>query len=175
MSTSTQQDTTTASMTVPSSSTFSFTAPFPPTSSNGTIKQRRVSLALASSPKVFPAWSFRDDTTIDSHVTTGSTLVPEKKGKMRRIATEDGTPADKAPLVAEKRQRKKWTEDETNMLVKGCNKVFDTHLCSLPFTDDCMKYGVGNWKAILNDPALKFDSRSPVDLKDRYAVEDIFH
>ena len=126
MSTSTQQESSTASMTVPSSSTFSFTAPYPPTSSTGTIKQRRVSLALASSPKVFPAWSFRDDTTIDSHVTSGSSLVPEKKGKMRRIAAEDGTPADKAPAVAEKRQRKKWTEEETNMLVKGCNKVFDT-------------------------------------------------
>jgi hypothetical protein len=27
---------------------------------------------------------------------------------------------------------------------------------------------VGNWKAILKDPDLKFDSRSPVDLKDRF-------
>ena len=29
------------------------------------------------------------------------------------------------------------------------------------------QHGVGNWKAILNDPSLHFDSRSPVDLKDR--------
>lgn len=42
---------------------------------------------------------------------------------MRRIAAEDGAPVDKAPVIAEKRQRKKWTEEETNMLVKGCNKV----------------------------------------------------
>jgi len=27
---------------------------------------------------------------------------------------------------------------------------------------------VGNWKAILNDPTLHFDNRSPVDLKDRW-------
>ena len=49
---------------------------------------------------------------------------------MRRIAAEDGTPADKAPIVIEKRQRKKWTEEETNMLVKGCNKVFASPLRS---------------------------------------------
>jgi hypothetical protein len=29
------------------------------------------------------------------------------------------------------------------------------------------QHGVGNWKAILNDPSLHFDNRSPVDLKDR--------
>lgn len=29
---------------------------------------------------------------------------------------------------------------------------------------------MGNWKAILNDPNLKFDNRSPVDLKDRYVA-----
>ncbi|EKM52488.1 uncharacterized protein PHACADRAFT_260934 [Phanerochaete carnosa HHB-10118-sp] len=41
--------------------------------------------------------------------------------------------------------------EETQMLVNGCNK-----------------WGVGNWKAILNDPDLRFDNRSPVDLKDRF-------
>jgi hypothetical protein len=30
------------------------------------------------------------------------------------------------------------------------------------------QWGVGNWKAILKDPKLKFDNRSPVDLKDRW-------
>lgn len=30
-----------------------------------------------------------------------------------------------------------------------------------------IQWGVGNWKAILNDPELTFDNRSPVDLKDR--------
>jgi hypothetical protein len=29
------------------------------------------------------------------------------------------------------------------------------------------QHGVGNWKTILSDPDLKFDNRSPVDLKDR--------
>ncbi|TBU52575.1 hypothetical protein BD310DRAFT_831898 [Dichomitus squalens] len=41
--------------------------------------------------------------------------------------------------------------EETHMLVAGCNK-----------------WGVGNWKSILNDPEFKFDGRSPVDLKDRF-------
>jgi len=32
------------------------------------------------------------------------------------------------------------------------------------------KYGVGKWKAILNDPEFSFRSRSAVDLKDRYRM-----
>ncbi|KAI5120239.1 hypothetical protein M0805_007543 [Coniferiporia weirii] len=148
----------TSPMSAPSSSAFSFTAPYLPTAaatstsgSQGTLKQRRVSLALASSPRLVPAWSFRDDTTIDSHVVSSSPLT-EKKGKMRKVAADEAKPGDRthAP-VPEKRQRKKWTEEETQMLVSGCNI-----------------WGVGNWKAILNDPSLKFDNRSPVDLKDRF-------
>ncbi|KAJ7782150.1 hypothetical protein B0H14DRAFT_3585433 [Mycena olivaceomarginata] len=30
------------------------------------------------------------------------------------------------------------------------------------------QHGVGNWKAILSDPTLEFQGRSPVDLKDRF-------
>ncbi|THH04136.1 hypothetical protein EW145_g5748 [Phellinidium pouzarii] len=151
---------TTSQMSVPSSSAFSFTAPYPPavsatatttTTTSGTQKQRRVSLALSSSPRLVPAWSFRDDTGLDSHVASGSPLA-EKKGKMRKVAADESKTADRASaLLPEKRQRKKWTEEETQMLVSGCNI-----------------WGVGNWKAILNDPSLKFDNRSPVDLKDRF-------
>ncbi|KIM23582.1 hypothetical protein M408DRAFT_34259, partial [Serendipita vermifera MAFF 305830] len=51
-----------------------------------------------------------------------------------------------------KKVRKKWTIEETKMLVDGCNK-----------------HGVGNWKSMLDDTELKFDiDRTPVDLKDRY-------
>ena len=56
---------------LPSTSTFSFTAPFqqpqdPSCSVSLTPhkQQRRVSLALPSSPRQFPAWSFRDDTSV---------------------------------------------------------------------------------------------------------------
>ncbi|TFY77377.1 hypothetical protein EWM64_g6637 [Hericium alpestre] len=128
-----------ASSALPTSA-FSFTAPFPSTSTAtataGSLqKQRRVSLALPSSPRQVPAWTFRDDTGI------------ERRGKMRKLSTTD------APVASstEKKVRKKWTMEETQMLVEGCNR-----------------HGVGNWKSILNDPSLKFDHRSPVDLKDRF-------
>ncbi|KAJ7055604.1 hypothetical protein C8F01DRAFT_1087905 [Mycena amicta] len=111
-------------------------------------KPRRVSLALPSSPRVVPAWKFRDDTTIPY----------ARKGKVRRIDTtqdpdddEDGEAEERAPIAPEKRQRRKWTAEETQMLVDGCQI-----------------HGVGNWKSILSDPNLSFDNRSPVDLKDRF-------
>ncbi|EMD35191.1 hypothetical protein CERSUDRAFT_116659 [Gelatoporia subvermispora B] len=140
---------------LPSTSTFSFTAPFPTSStpaSSSSLKQRRVSLALPSSPRLFPAWSFRDDTGVGVHSSADSaTGVPEKKGKMRKIAASSDHTDDDPPFQMEKKQRKKWTQEETQMLVAGCNK-----------------WGVGNWKSILNDPEFKFDNRSPVDLKDRF-------
>ncbi|KAI0060075.1 hypothetical protein BV25DRAFT_1828164 [Artomyces pyxidatus] len=113
-------------------SAFSFTAPLPSTSASPPTKQRRVSLALPASARQVPEWSFRDDTALESH-----------RGKMRKLAS--GEPA------TEKKTRKKWTTEETQMLVEGCNR-----------------HGVGNWKAILNDTTLQFDHRSPVDLKDRF-------
>ncbi|KII84145.1 hypothetical protein PLICRDRAFT_118381 [Plicaturopsis crispa FD-325 SS-3] len=138
-----------ARCTPPSASTFSFTAPFSPASA---LKQRRVSLALPSSPRLVPAWSFRDDSGLDSHVAETSGAMSEKKGsKMRKITADDSERDEPATSALEKKQRKKWTEEETQMLVDGCNS-----------------WGVGNWKAILKDPKLKFDNRSPVDLKDRF-------
>ncbi|KAF8876891.1 hypothetical protein CPB84DRAFT_1623011, partial [Gymnopilus junonius] len=50
-----------------------------------------------------------------------------------------------------KKPRKKWSSEETEMLVQGCQI-----------------HGVGNWKTILQDPNLQFHDRSAVDLKDRY-------
>ncbi|MCJ1393874.1 hypothetical protein MMC18_006750 [Xylographa bjoerkii] len=50
------------------------------------------------------------------------------------------------------RPRKKWTEEETQDLLKGVSK-----------------FGPGKWKKILNDPELNFSAeRTTVDLKDRY-------
>lgn len=98
---------------------------------------------------------------------------------MRKISPEDDETAQSQPSTSasqlhpymEKKQRKKWTAEETDMLVKGCNKVrstlHDTRVASSPLTS---QWGVGNWKAILNDPDFVFDNRSPVDLKDRYAA-----
>ena len=183
---------------LPTTSTFSFTAPYPasvsqpplhppfklpsststPTSPTSLKGQRRVSLALPSSPRQFSAWSFRDDTTLrvgnhsNEGVGSSSALLPEKKGKIRRISDDDDVNLDgeRAPpmfglttlppsatlntvpplptacssTAAEasgsynpksstvpspssadlpKKLRKKWTIEETQMLVNGCNKV----------------------------------------------------
>ena len=113
-------------MGLPSTSTFSFTAPFPTTTTagpQGTLKQRRVSLALPQSPKLVPTWSFRDDTAVESHAISSSPLVPEKRGKMRKVASDEHKHGAAGAPMPEKRQRKKWTEEETQMLVTGCNIV----------------------------------------------------
>ncbi|KAG6828470.1 hypothetical protein H0H92_007836 [Tricholoma furcatifolium] len=166
---------------VPSTSTFSFKAPFPSSSSSTTttttttfavpapIKQRRVSLALPSGSSPRAAWDFRDDTGLDSHThapygslsvmddgSKDKDSVPTKRGKIRKLANAGGVGASVAVVLDidgghEKKQRKKWSDEETQMLVAGCNK-----------------HGVGNWKTILSDPTLHFDNRSPVDLKDRF-------
>lgn len=114
---------------LPSTSTFSFSAPFPLSASTSVssapspLKQRRVSLALPSSPRLFPAFSFRDDTGVGVHSAADSSS-SEKKGKMRRIES-DHQDDDVLQLTgpSEKKMRKKWTTDETQMLVDGCNKV----------------------------------------------------
>ena len=134
-------------------STFSFSAPFP---SSSAPKQRRVSLATPASEREVPAFKFRDDTGLPSPS-------DERRGKVRRLTS---------PAPLEKKARKKWTMEETQMLVEGCNRVSPPPgrcyvlwgiACSFRFS----QHGVGNWKAILNDTSLHFDNRSPVDLKDR--------
>ncbi|KAI3627332.1 hypothetical protein CBS14141_001333 [Malassezia furfur] len=56
----------------------------------------------------------------------------------------------------------KWTEDETQALVEGCNK-----------------HGVGSWTQILSDSELmpRFSDRTPGDLKDRFRTyfPDSYH
>ena len=110
---------------VPSAPAFSFKARLPTSSSSESSssiatgpKQRRVSLALPSSTRV--AWNFRDDTGVESHVpeTGASDIVPEKWRKMRKIA-----PGADNEISQEKKQRKKWSDEETQMLVTGCNIV----------------------------------------------------
>ncbi|KAI6118384.1 hypothetical protein F5141DRAFT_1194705 [Pisolithus sp. B1] len=143
------ESTTSTSTKPPSAPTFSFTAPLPSSSS---LKQRRVSLALPSSPRLVPAWNFRDDTGLASHKSSEqpATAMPERKGKVRKInnSVDEHCEPDSGLIIQQKKPRKKWTEEETQMLVAW--------------------WGVGNWKAILKDTSLKFDNRSPVDLKDRF-------
>ncbi|KAF8346500.1 hypothetical protein F5887DRAFT_1281640 [Amanita rubescens] len=124
-----------------------------PTSSSQTLnddfpalKHRRVSLALPSAPRLVQPWAFRDDTSLDAHPQQPS----DKRPKIRKNSSL--SPADDLDHPhPEKKPRKKWSPEETQMLVDGCQR-----------------HGVGNWKTILSDPDLKFDNRSPVDLKDRF-------
>lgn len=87
-------------------STFSFTAPFPSPSGP---KQRRVSLATPASEREVPAFKFRDDTGLPLPSPSD-----ERRGKLRRLGS---------PAPPEKKARKKWTMEETQMLVEGCNRV----------------------------------------------------
>jgi Myb-like DNA-binding domain len=48
---------------------------------------------------------------------------------------------------------KKWSEEETQQLLKGV-----------------AKHGAGKWKEICADPELKFRDRKPMDLKDRFRI-----
>lgn len=115
----------------PTAATFSFSAPFPalssstsPTSttSSSALKQRRVSLALPSSPRLVQAWNFRDDTGLTSHVAETSAPMPERKGKIRKIADDgDRHETTSSFIIQHKKPRKKWSEEETRMLVEGCN------------------------------------------------------
>ncbi|KAJ8596438.1 hypothetical protein M405DRAFT_166596 [Rhizopogon salebrosus TDB-379] len=115
-------------------------------------EKRRVSLTLPSSPRLVQAWNFRDYTGLTSHVTETSAPMPERKGKMRKIADDgDRHETTSSFIIPHKKPCKKWSEEETRMLVEGCNT-----------------WGFGNWKAILKDPKLKFGNCSPVDLKDRF-------
>ncbi|KAJ2443127.1 hypothetical protein GGF42_006741, partial [Coemansia sp. RSA 2424] len=62
------------------------------------------------------------------------------------------TPPIQPPHSAEaRRAARKWSDEETDNLLQGCTK-----------------YGVGAWKKILDDPAFTFNSRTSVDLKDRF-------
>ncbi|KAJ1768994.1 hypothetical protein LPJ74_004424 [Coemansia sp. RSA 1843] len=56
-----------------------------------------------------------------------------------------------ATLSEVRRAARKWTDEETENLLQGCSK-----------------YGVGAWKKILDDPSFIFNSRTSVDLKDRF-------
>ena len=98
------------------SSTFSFNynPPPPPT----TTKARRTSLALPSAPREVPAWRFADDTRLPRPDHDRDEEQP-RRGKMRRLDSAEGSP--------EKKVRRKWTMEETQQLVGGCNKV----LCTL--------------------------------------------
>jgi len=56
------------------------------------------------------------------------------------------------PMVAIPRHKRPWSTSEVQALEKGV-----------------AKHGVGSWATILADPSLIFDSRTTVDLKDKFS------
>ncbi|KAG2157673.1 uncharacterized protein EDB93DRAFT_805592 [Suillus bovinus] len=106
----------------PTTVTFSFTAPFPAVSSSisstsstsSTLKQRHASLALPSFPRLVPAWNFRDDAGLVLHVAEISAPMPERKGKMCKMAGNgDYHKSVGAFIIQQKKPRKKWSKEET--------------------------------------------------------------
>ncbi|KAH6607360.1 hypothetical protein Trco_003673 [Trichoderma cornu-damae] len=70
-----------------------------------------------------------------------------------RLSPEPDQPVPK-PRATRKRSskpRRKWSEEETNHLLKGVDR-----------------HGVGKWTNILDDPDFLFNSRTAGDLKDRF-------
>ncbi|TFB03329.1 Telobox protein 1 [Trichoderma ghanense] len=70
-----------------------------------------------------------------------------------RLSPEPDQPVTK-PRTTRKRSskpRRKWSEEETNHLLRGVDR-----------------HGVGKWTSILDDPDFHFNSRSAGDLKDRF-------
>ncbi|GJJ09326.1 hypothetical protein Clacol_003548 [Clathrus columnatus] len=123
------------------SASFSFTTPFPVrVGSSTSTKQRRVS--LPSSPRLSPApgWPFRDEMGLEAISTTTAAVTSSDKDKYKRTNNKQELDLtnhfeEDMPMISpfEKKPRKKWTKEETQMLVDGCNKHYPnakTHLSS---------------------------------------------
>ena len=87
---------------------------------------------------------------------TASERSPDGKSKHLAAAPSTEKKGPKAHLVSSSdncksaRRRRKWTNEETNDLIRGV-----------------AKHGIGRWKEILLDPEFAFCERRAVDLKDR--------
>ncbi|KAE9973549.1 hypothetical protein BLS_003548 [Venturia inaequalis] len=78
------------------------------------------------------------------------TATPVSSAQQANSQKTNNTPVSrKQPKVA--KTRKKWSEEETADLVKGVST-----------------FGIGAWKRILQHPEYKFNTRTAVDLKDRF-------
>ena len=109
------------------SSTFSFTAPFPLRGGSITSsKQRRVSLPSSPRSSPTPGWPFRDEMGLEAMSSSGSASVTADKDKKLRkveLGVASVSMEESVSSSLEKKQRKRWSMEETQMLVAGCNKV----------------------------------------------------
>lgn len=81
----------------------------------------------------------------------GSGKEPEKAAAGGATNAPSATSSTKPQKPETGKRRKKWMEEETTNLLKGV-----------------AKFGIGNWKKILECPDFSFDGRTAVDLKDRF-------
>ncbi|KAJ5475436.1 hypothetical protein N7539_007723 [Penicillium diatomitis] len=80
-------------------------------------------------------------------VLTGNELKPQD------APDEEEEPMSPKTRGRSRKNLRKWTEEETNALLRGV-----------------VKCGIGNWTAILAQPELKFNKRTASNLKDRFRV-----
>lgn len=85
---------------------------------------------------------------------TQSSEPKQGESSERKTGESDGEPPLPAANGGRPRKKlRKWTEEETNDLLRGV-----------------VKCGIGNWTTILAQPELKFNQRSAANLKDRFRV-----
>ncbi|KAI9733338.1 MAG: hypothetical protein M1834_003422 [Cirrosporium novae-zelandiae] len=90
--------------------------------------------------------------SIEEPVCVGSPMEPHTL-QDRMGSCPHSQSKSKKPKMLQSRSRRKWSEQETNDLLRGV-----------------ARFGIGNWKKILSYSEYHFQSRSSIDLKDRFRV-----
>lgn len=90
------------------------------TSISARLKQRRVSLPSAQLLRSSHSQLFRDEMALDEPVKPEPRDDSAPATSARTTPSASASPVDTKPV---KKQRKKWTTEETQMLVDGCNEV----------------------------------------------------
>lgn len=98
--------------------------------------------------KIYFIINLKDGVALTMMVTEKEIEANEGKKIVQEASGENGF---ENGVLRPRKQRTKWTIEETNDLLHGCST-----------------YGVGNWKKILHDSRYRFNNRSPIDLKDRF-------
>ncbi|OJD37353.1 myb dna-binding domain containing protein [Diplodia corticola] len=127
--------------------------PPPATTKNAMTQQQKQKSTSTPAPRVEPR-APEKVTPIESKrlspVQDGG-KAPPKSTASDAAAASSAKPSAKTQKAEPSKRRKKWTEEETTTLLKGV-----------------AKFGIGNWKKILDCPEFSFDGRTAVDLKDRF-------
>ncbi|KAF4540000.1 SANT domain DNA binding protein [Lasiodiplodia theobromae] len=129
--------------------------PPPPsaTTENTTVQQQNQKSASTPAPQVEPRPVEKTAPPEPKGLSPGrdSGKEPEKSLASGPAAALSATISTKSQKPETGKRRKKWTEEETTTLLKGV-----------------ARFGIGNWKKIMDCPDFSFDGRTAVDLKDRF-------